>query len=165
MITPLEKIRCNHSSISWLQIYTTWSFLDLFQFLIGKSDITNVLSGEISISYPSSCSKVIPCNNSRGYCTHHFLPFVPTIVMINVNVFEMVPNIFRSTCTDWQMSFSARESPGTAMTIQIRWEFCFVITSNLAKRSLQNFVHDTTTMLSWHVQQFVAIEWPVMELQ
>ena len=30
----------------------------------------------------------------------------------------------------------------------------------LTKRPLQNFVHDTTAMLSWRVQKFVAIWWP-----
>ena len=31
--------------------------------------------------------------------------------------------------------------------------------------SLQNFVHGTTAVLSWHVQKPVAIWWPVTELQ
>ena len=31
--------------------------------------------------------------------------------------------------------------------------------------SLQSVVHDTAALLLWHVQQFVAISWPGMELQ
>ena len=30
---------------------------------------------------------------------------------------------------------------------------------------LQNFVHGTTALLSWHVQKTVAIWWPAAELQ
>ena len=105
-----KKIRCIHSPISWLQIYTKWSFPDRFQFLIGKSDITNVLNGEISFSNPSSYSKVIPCNNSRGYCTHHFChSFQPLWWLMWPYLKSLIANIFMSTCTDCQMSFSANK--------------------------------------------------------
>ena len=33
------------------------------------------------------------------------------------------------------------------------------------RHSLQNFVHDTTAVLSWHVQKLVAIWWQTMEIQ
>ena len=52
-----------------------------------------------------------------------------------------------------------------SIAIQIRWTFRFTLTSILANWSLQNFVQDTTDLLSWHVQKFVAICWPAMELQ
>ena len=39
------------------------------------------------------------------------------------------------------------------------------LTLILIQWSLQNFVHDTTAVLSWHVQIFVAIWWPDTELQ
>ena len=47
---------------------------------------------------------------------------------------------------------------GFSIAIQIRWKFCFTFTSILIRWWLQNFVHDTTAVLSWHVQKFVA-EW------
>ena len=52
-----------------------------------------------------------------------------------------------------------------SIAIQIRWKLCFTLTSILIQWSLQNFVHGTTAVLSWHVQKFVAIGWPVTELQ
>ena len=50
------------------------------------------------------------------------------------------------------------------IAIQIRWKFRFTFTSILIQRSLQNFVHGTTAVLSWHVQKFVAIWWLATEL-
>ena len=64
-----------------------------------------------------------------------------------------------------------QERPGAHFTnifsipFQIRWKFHFTLTSILIQRSLQNFVHDTTAVLSWHVQNFVAVWWLTMELQ
>ena len=49
--------------------------------------------------------------------------------------------------------------------IQIRWKFHFTLASILVQWSLQNFVHGTTALLSWHVQQYFAILWPTKELQ
>ena len=42
--------------------------------------------------------------------------------------------------------------------------FRFTLTSILIQWSLQNLVHGTTTVLSWHVQKFVAIWWPATDL-
>ena len=28
-----------------------------------------------------------------------------------------------------------------------------------------NFAHDTAVVLSWHVQKYIAIRWPVMQIQ
>ena len=53
---------------------------------------------------------------------------------------------------------------GFSIAIQIRWKLCFTLTSILIRWSLQNFAHGTTTLLSWHVQKFVAIWWPAAEL-
>ena len=41
----------------------------------------------------------------------------------------------------------------------------FSLSSILIQWSLQNFVHDTTAVLSCHVQKLVAILWPATELQ
>ena len=55
---------------------------------------------------------------------------------------------------------------GVSIAFQIRWKFCFILTSILTKWSLHNFVHDmTAVVLSWHVQKFVAIWWPATKLQ
>ena len=51
-----------------------------------------------------------------------------------------------------------------SIAIQIRWKFRFTVTSILIQWSLQNFVHGTTTVLSSHVQKFVAIWWTATEL-
>ena len=51
----------------------------------------------------------------------------------------------------------ARFTNGFSIAIQIRWKFRFTITSILLQWSLQNFVHGTTAVLSWHVQKIVAI--------
>ena len=51
-----------------------------------------------------------------------------------------------------------------SISIQIRWKFRFILTSILIKWSLQNFVHGTTAVLSWHVQKFVVISRPATEL-
>ena len=48
---------------------------------------------------------------------------------------------------------------------KIRWQFRFTRISILIQWSPQNVVHGTTTVPSWHVQKFVAIWWPVTELQ
>ena len=58
----------------------------------------------------------------------------------------------------------ARFTNGFSIAIQIRWEFRFALISILMQWSLQNFAHDTTAVLSWHVQKFVAIWWPATEL-
>ena len=52
-----------------------------------------------------------------------------------------------------------------SIAIQIRWKFLFTLISILIRWSLWHFVHGTTAKLSWHVQKFVAIWWPVTELQ
>ena len=51
----------------------------------------------------------------------------------------------------------ARFTNGFYIAIQLRWKFRFTLTSILIQWSLQNFVHGTTAMLSWHVPKFVAI--------
>ena len=51
-----------------------------------------------------------------------------------------------------------------SIAVQIRWKFRFTLISILIQWSLQNFVHGTTAVLSWHVQTFVAICWPATEL-
>ena len=43
--------------------------------------------------------------------------------------------------------------------------FIFALIQILMKWSLHNFVYDTTAVLSWHVQNFVAIGSPTIELQ
>ena len=58
-----------------------------------------------------------------------------------------------------------RFTNGFSIAIQIRWKFRFTLISILIQWSLQNFVHGTTAVLSWHVQTFVAIWWPATELQ
>ena len=57
-----------------------------------------------------------------------------------------------------------RFTNGFSIAIQIRWKFRFILTSIPIQWSLQNFVHGTTAVLSWHVQKFVAIRWPATEL-
>ena len=54
---------------------------------------------------------------------------------------------------------------GFSIAIQIRWKFRFSVISILIQWSLQNFVHGTTAVLSWHVQKFVVIWWPATKLQ
>ena len=54
---------------------------------------------------------------------------------------------------------------GFSIVIQIWWKFRSTLTSILIQWSLQNFVQGMTAVLSWHVQKFVAIWWPAMELQ
>ena len=58
-----------------------------------------------------------------------------------------------------------RFTNGFSIAIQIRWKFRFALTSILIKWSLPNFLHGTTAVLSWHVQKFAAIWWPITELQ
>ena len=52
-----------------------------------------------------------------------------------------------------------------SVIIQIMWKINSAVILILTKWSLQKFAHDTTTVLSCHVQTFVAIRWSVMELQ
>ena len=49
----------------------------------------------------------------------------------------------------------ARFTNGFSIAIQIRWEFRFALTSILMQWSLQIFVHGTTAVLSWHVQNLL----------
>ena len=58
-----------------------------------------------------------------------------------------------------------RFTNGFSIEIQIRWKFRFTLISIQIEWSLQNFVHGTTAVLSWHVQKFVVIWWPATELQ
>ena len=58
-----------------------------------------------------------------------------------------------------------RFTNGFSIAIQIRWTFCFILTSILIQWSLQNFAHRTTAVLSWHVQKFIAISWSATEWQ
>ena len=64
----------------------------------------------------------------------------------------------------WWGDTGPRFTDGSFLAIQIRWKFRFILTSALIQWWLQNFVHGTTAVLSWHVQKFVAIWWPVAEL-
>ena len=50
-----------------------------------------------------------------------------------------------------------RFTNGFSIAIQIRWKFRITLILILIQWSLQNFVHGTTAVLSWHVQKFVAI--------
>ena len=65
----------------------------------------------------------------------------------------------------WFSGAGPRFTNGFFIAIQIRWKFRFTLISILIQWSLQNFVHGTTAVLSWHVQKFVAIWWPTTELQ
>ena len=56
-----------------------------------------------------------------------------------------------------------RFTNGFSIAFQIRWRFTVI--SSLIEWSLQNFVHGTTAVLSWHVQKIVAIWRPATELQ
>ena len=57
-----------------------------------------------------------------------------------------------------------RFNNGFSIAIQTRLKFRFTLTSILIQWLLHNFVHGTTAVLSWHVQNFVAIWWPATEL-
>ena len=67
-----------------------------------------------------------------------------------------------------QLNHVSKGGPGPRFTkgfsISIQILYCFTLTSILIRSSLQNSVHGTTALLSWHVQQFVAIWWPAAEL-
>ena len=52
-----------------------------------------------------------------------------------------------------------------SITIQMWWKFHFALIQIIMKWSLQNFAHGTTAVLSWHMQHFVAIGFPAIELQ
>ena len=52
------------------------------------------------------------------------------------------------------LSPGPRFTNGFSIAIRIRWKFRFILTSILATWSLQNFVHGTTALLSWHVQNW-----------
>ena len=52
-----------------------------------------------------------------------------------------------------------------SITIQMWWKFHFALIQVLIKWSLQNFAHDTTAGLSWHVHNFVVICSTVIELE
>ena len=41
---------------------------------------------------------------------------------------------------------------------KIPWPFQLTLIQILIELSLQNFAHDMTAMLSWHVQKFVVIQ-------
>ena len=47
--------------------------------------------------------------------------------------------------------------------IQIRWKVFSGLTQVIVKWSLWHFAHGTTAVLSWYVQNFVAISYPTME--
>ena len=69
-------------------------------------------------------------------------------------------------CMSWGCHVPGpRFTNGFSIAIQIRWKFRFTLISILIQWSLQNFVHGTTAVLSWHVQKFVAIWWSATELQ
>ena len=52
---------------------------------------------------------------------------------------------------------------GLSITIQMK--FYFALIQILACWLQQNIACDITTLLSWYVQKFVVIWWPVFELQ
>ena len=70
-----------------------------------------------------------------------------------------------------ELTFLVKWSPGPRFTngfsiaIQIRWNFRLTVTLILIQWPLQNCVHGTTAVLSWHVQKFVAIWRTGAELQ
>ena len=65
----------------------------------------------------------------------------------------------------WKPGAGPRFTNVFSIAIQIRWKLRFALISIPIQWSLQNFVHGMTAVLSWHVQQFVVIWWPVTELQ
>ena len=96
---------------------------------------------------------------------------------IQENVFEsvvceMAAILSRPQCVKiWALEYSMQSRSGPPFTndfsiaIQIWWKFHFAITLIFTRRSVQNFAHVMTAVLSWHVQNLVAIWWPVSEIQ
>ena len=80
------------------------------------------------------------------------------------SIHRTVSTHFASMNVSMRCCSGPRFTNGFSIAIQIRWKFRFTLISILIKWSLQNFVHGTTAVLSWHVQKFVAIWWPAMEL-
>ena len=62
-----------------------------------------------------------------------------------------------------QLEFNFRAHFANDFSVAIQIHFAFFLTS--LKWLLQNFVHATTAVLSWHVQTFVEMWWTVIELQ
>ena len=58
----------------------------------------------------------------------------------------------------------ARFTNGFSIAIRNRWRFRVTPNSILIQWLIQNCVHGTTAVLSWHVQKFVAILLPATEL-
>ena len=73
-------------------------------------------------------------------------------------------SFYKSIILSTSCDSGARFTNGFSITIQIRWKFRVTLSSILIQWSLQNFVHGTTAVLSWHVQKFLAIWWPATEL-
>ena len=68
-------------------------------------------------------------------------------------------------CAVRPLQTGPRFTNGFVIAIQILWKFRFTLTSILIQWSLQFLVRGTTALLLSHVQKFVAIWWPAMELQ
>ena len=49
------------------------------------------------------------------------------------------------------------------ITIWIWWKFSFALIQIPIQWLLQNFSHGTTAVMSWHVQNYIAILFPVIE--
>ena len=82
-------------------------------------------------------------------------PFDDTIV-------EPMP--FAVQCGVVKMWSGAHFTNDFSIAFQIRWKFHAALIASLLKWSLWNFVHGTIAMLSWHVQNLVAISYPSVEL-
>ena len=70
---------------------------------------------------------------------------------------EILPDNLGFCRNCWKVILGHSSLMGFPSQSKIRWKIRFTLTSIPRQRSLQNYVHDMTAVLSWHVQQFAVM--------
>ena len=90
----------------------------------------------------------------KGPVTRKMFPFGDVIMLWSVNLTTPETTPRRFTGHWWtEVHFTNDFS----IVIQIRWKFHSALIKVFEKWSLWNLAHDTTAVLLWHVQRFVAL--------
>ena len=94
-------------------------------------------------------------------CVHVSL-YIYAAVMKEFCVYWHYVNIFVTNIL--QCSYGSQLTSDFSIVIQIRWKFHSALIQVVVKWSIWSFAHGTTAALSWHVQDFVTIWYPTINL-
>ena len=159
-MNEFEHFDCQRSSNFFSNAFTPRGLISPMNFKINwvSPGIKNGFT-TIHCNQPSEPSRTV-VRYVRIDCgvTKHYSDVIMDTMVSKITSHTIINSTFYSCSGD-------RFTNGFFIAIQIRWKFRITLTSILVQWSQQNFVLGTTTLLSWHMQKFVAIWWPATDLR